>query len=196
MLNAAVYPTCLNGVTILFRSRFEYNVPSQEYFRFDAFPAPADVVVGAGPPCHRGRHRWRREFVELKLVQRQLLDGVFLEELVRLQGHLRLRHLNYCPCLDGHVRSAFAEIDVCSYGEAFKLELVGHTMQLLYGSGRPGGGEFASRLDPLLLLLGILRLRLFVFADACAFVGERGELCDELLMVNKTLDMREAVRQV
>ena len=93
----------------------------------------------------------------------------------------------------------FFEIDVCSYVEALQLELVGQTMQLLYGSGRRGGGEFASRLtlfDRLLLLLGILRLRLFVFADACAFVGERGELCDELLMVNKTLDMREAVRQV
>ena len=166
----------------MFRSRSDYNAPSQEYLRFDAFPAPADVVVGAGPPCQKGRYRWRREFVELKLVQRQLLDGVFLEELVRLQGHLRLRHLRYCPCLDGHVRSAFAEIDVCSYGEAFKLELVGRTMQLLYGSGCGACGELDSRrLGGVLgVLLGIL-VGLLVLADARPFFGEGGDLGDKLL---------------
>ena len=166
----------------MFRGRSDYNAPSQEYLRFDAFPAPADVVVGAGPPCQRGRYRRRREFVELKLVQRQLLDGVFLEELVRLQGHLRLRHLRYCPCLDGHVRSAFAEIDVCSYGEAFfDLELVDRTMQLLYGSGGGARGELGSRLLGVLgVLLGIL-VGLLVLADARPALGEGGDLGDELL---------------
>ena len=70
------------------------------------------------------------------------------------------------------------------YVEALHLELVGLTMQLLYGSGGRGGGEFASRLTlfgRLLLLLGLLQLRLLVVADARAFVGEGGDLGDKLL---------------